>query len=634
MTPAALRQYQRYLLYTLVALLPLVITPGGRDIFRLGKEVFAQMIAFALVSLAGIEVIQEKRSAFVSKMILLPMAAFCVWSAVSVFWAAVRPLALYALFNLLLFCLFLLALARLLEPRHLRFVILLNLLPASITSIYTAIQYWGLDPLLLTPQGTVLSGRENAGGLVGDVNSAGCYLALSLMLSANSIFLERFLIRKAWALIGCGVVLGGLLFTQTLTAIAAAAAAAVIWMALNSYLYVYHSGEKRKLWIVMLCLFLLAGGTGAVFTLKNPNFRQRLLTRYQNFRAGDWARLTSYRAPIFAVTWHMAMESPLMGHGLQSFETDFYAAKLRHRPGQRISMPGSIESTPRQSHNEYLQVFAELGVVGLTTLLIFIGGLLHLGFLGFLSSSRFEDRQLMISFLSALVTILVASVGFFPAHLALTAVWIAMVGSAITTLAHDAVPRVRERGSQLPSLPHSGVSSSVSRKTRPLKASAIPWPLFLFAISIPLLAGYALLSPLLANERIGRATTLIERVLHGGVPDARVYLEQSLNLLEQARREDPLAPQLYQSAGTAYWYLYQFEAALENFSLAALLDPTPEGFTNLGEAYRALGKVEIAEKSFAKALAYNPEFEKAKNAKEFLEKLTGEKASRRSTVVP
>ncbi|HEY3128273.1 MAG TPA: O-antigen ligase family protein [Acidobacteriota bacterium] len=618
MSRSALRQYQRYFLYTLVLLLPLIITPTGRDIFRLGKEVCAQAITLAIVSLAAVEWISEKRTPSVPTIFLLPLLALCGWSGLTVFWSQVPPLALYALFNLVLFSLFAVALVRLLEPRVLRHLILLNLIPASFTGIYTVIQYFGLDPVLITPQGTPLSGRLNAGGLVGDVNTAGCYLAISLAISVNSIFLEKSAFRRAAVLSGCSASLIGLLFTQTLTAIAAAATALLILALLDSPLLFSVSRGKKKIVLVLVCLLILAGASGVAFTLKNPQFRERIATRYHDFQNGNWAKLTSYRAPMFAVTWHLARERPLIGHSLNSFETDFYAAKLRYRAGQQISMPGSIESTPRQAHNEYLQVWAELGIIGLISLLATLGSVLYVGFRGIVSSQDFEVRCLLIAALSAFAVVIISSLSFFPAHLALTAVWVVIPASGVVSMGNLA----RQT---------SGAASreNIEDRHRPRNVKetlhGVAPAEFVAALAFTLVGGYFLLSPLVANERISEATALIERVISGGDADVEGLLQRSLELLDFARRKDPLDPQIYQSAGTAHWFLSEFEEALKDFSYAALLDPTPEAFTNLGETYRAMGNLDLAEKSFTTALAYNPEFEKAKNARALVEKMRGNK---------
>lgn len=619
MNAQALRNYQRYLLYAMVALLPLILTPGGKDIFRLGKEVYAQILALGVVCLAAGEMVQTRRLPGIPPALLGALTAFCFWCAAATTWARVRPLALYALFNLILFVLFTLAISRLLDPRTLRFVILLNLAPATLTAIYTLIQYYGFDPLLITPQGFALSGRENAGGLVGDVNTAGCYLAVSLVLAVNSIFLERSSLRRGAALAGTTASLMGLVCTQTITSLGAAAAALGLLVSLDTLLFFKTSGGSRRLWLGAVGLLLFLGTSGALFALNNPKFRERLQTRYHDLRHGDWARLTSYRAPMFAVTWNMAMERPWLGYGLQSFQTEFFAGKLRHRPGRLISMPQSIESTPRQAHNEYLQVWLELGAVGLILLVAVLASLGALAVTAFRKGPTPEHRYLAVSLIAAYVTLLTASLSFFPAHLALTAVWAAIVSGALVATGIK---------------PGGWVGAPNVIKPRPLSASleeedrstaaAPAW----VAIGVALVGGYALLSPLSANEKIEQATTLVERVARGDEPNTQAYLARSLALLNEARRQNSLESQIYQTSGTAHWFLYQFDEALADFSRAALLDPSPEAMTNIGEAYRALDKPAYAAKAFEKALAYNPNFEKARSAQALIEQLKNGTAGR------
>ena len=145
---------------------------------------------------------------------------------------------------------------------------------------------------------------------MGDVNSAGCYLAISLIVAVNSILVDSSLARRAGAIVGAAAVLVGLIYTQTLTAIGAAIGAVGMLAAVD--LYLMASSRWRPRWLALggLAGLLAAGAAGATFAQQNQAFRERLVTRYQDFRAGNWADLTSYRAPVFAVTWRMAMEYP------------------------------------------------------------------------------------------------------------------------------------------------------------------------------------------------------------------------------------------------------------------------------------------------------------------------------------
>ena len=603
MNPPELRRYQRYLLYPLILLLPLIITPTGRDLFRLGKEVFAQILMLGVVVLSGAEALQERRVRLPAG-VLLPLGAFCAWSAASVLWTAVPPVGLHALFNLILFSLFLLALARLLRPEYVPFLFRLNLIPASITGLYTWIQYQGMDPLFITPQGMGLSGRENAGGLVGDVNTAGCYLALSLLLTINDLLAEGSTGKKAAVGAGCAAAFAGLIGTQTLTALGALMAGVAALAAANAYMLFSSRRPGRRLWVTVLLILLLALSGTALFVQQNESFRRRISNRIENLKARDWQALTSYRAGIFAVTWHMARERIWTGHGLNSFTTDFFDAKVRHDPGRRITMPLSIESTPRQAHNEFLQVWAELGLVGLLLLLATVGGVLRSGGRALSRLAGTEAGHSTAAALSACVGVLVAALGFFPAHLGLTGAWIVIPAGCLVALSR--VPEGRPSGDR---------RSENARMAEggggwiPVAACGAAW----------LIGSFALLSPLLANERTGEAMTLVERVVQAQEPNTRVYLERGLYLLEQARRADPIEPQIYQGAGTAHWFLSQFEEALDSFSRAALLDPSPEAFTNLGETYRAMGRTAEAVSCYDTALRYDPDFQKARNARQLVQ---------------
>jgi tetratricopeptide (TPR) repeat protein len=215
-----------------------------------------------------------------------------------------------------------------------------------------------------------------------------------------------------------------------------------------------------------------------------------------------------------------------------------------------------------------------------------------------------------VSLLSAFAVVLVSSLGFFPGHLALTGVWIVVVAASIVSLGAASTTFFQNLGKQ-----EQQAGTTTLRIWMPVAG----------ALTVAIAGGFLLVSPLISNERVNEATALIERVMRTDVANVQPYLERSLTLLAYARQENPLDAQIYQSAGTAHWFLEQFEDALKDFSYAALLDPTPEAFTNLGETYRGMGKLDMAEKSYDTALLYNPDFEKARNAKALVEKMRAEK---------
>ena len=75
---------------------------------------------------------------------------------------------------------------------------------------------------------------------------------------------------------------------------------------------------------------------------------------------------TEGRSTIWQVGWRMATDNPVRGVGLGSFETSSIHYVLE--PGT-LERADQVIDTPKVAHNIYLQVFAELGLVGLTMLL-------------------------------------------------------------------------------------------------------------------------------------------------------------------------------------------------------------------------------------------------------------------------
>jgi O-antigen ligase len=81
-------------------------------------------------------------------------------------------------------------------------------------------------------------------------------------------------------------------------------------------------------------------------------------------------RTGSGRTDIWRVGWRMVEDRPIVGVGAGNFE--FTTIRYLVQPGT-IEQDEFIVDTPKVAHNVYLQVLAELGIVGLTLMLVIIG---------------------------------------------------------------------------------------------------------------------------------------------------------------------------------------------------------------------------------------------------------------------
>jgi putative inorganic carbon (hco3(-)) transporter len=104
---------------------------------------------------------------------------------------------------------------------------------------------------------------------------------------------------------------------------------------------------------------------------------------------GSWERVSNVgesgaRGDIWTVAWRVGEDHALVGVGAKSFQAA--AADYVQEPGTLTNV-GSIAEDTKVVHNLYLELFAEIGIVGLSLFLIVVVGCLQAAWL---AARRFE----------------------------------------------------------------------------------------------------------------------------------------------------------------------------------------------------------------------------------------------------
>ncbi|CAN5207082.1 hypothetical protein BH20ACT13_BH20ACT13_24580 [soil metagenome] len=104
---------------------------------------------------------------------------------------------------------------------------------------------------------------------------------------------------------------------------------------------------------------------------------------------GSWERVSNVgesgaRGDIWTVAWRVGEDHALVGVGTKNFQT--VAADYVQEPGT-LTHVGLIAEETKAVHNLYLELFAEIGIVGLLLFLIVAGGCLRAAWL---AARRFE----------------------------------------------------------------------------------------------------------------------------------------------------------------------------------------------------------------------------------------------------
>ncbi len=89
-----------------------------------------------------------------------------------------------------------------------------------------------------------------------------------------------------------------------------------------------------------------------------------------------------FRKLMIAVSAEMIRANPVLGVGADNFgfETNRYRQALAAKDPSNPILVEAEDTIPERAHNEYLQIAAELGIVGLAIFAVFLAGIAFLGF--------------------------------------------------------------------------------------------------------------------------------------------------------------------------------------------------------------------------------------------------------------
>lgn len=410
--PAQSRSFEsllRALLILGVAVIPIFVSPAGKESFRLPKLALWRtegLIVGAVLILGMIwgwsgwrNVVRDWR---------FSLAAFAVfWSLVVTLASTNLRVSAYSLATVVATFFYFLGV----WIHSSRFTMPLGVVvfPGVVNAGVYFLQQAGLwNPLVPTAaHRAVLTDEEfrllSEAALLGNRNDIGAFLVLPTLvagaLAATSAGMRRYLYALAAIFLTAGVVA-----SKTRTALAALAVAVIVLAATHSL---------KLLWAT----FLAVPAAAAVAFFWAP-LRTLLAFSWENLRSGNYDALLSARVGPFLSAWQMGADHPLTGVGPGRFAGNYFEYKLRATEtyGSVITPDPYTTVSWGEVHNDFLQLFAETGATGL---------LLFLGFLVILGRCSFRARPdaapaVGILGLAAATSLALLSLAQFPLQLAAT----------------------------------------------------------------------------------------------------------------------------------------------------------------------------------------------------------------------
>lgn len=565
------------LLWLLVLAVPLVFVPTARDAFTLPKRLLGEWLALAsLLVLAvgaargrGIDAVAAWRRPVLRAVAPLLAVVLLGWA-----FSAHRAHVAEALVPFAVGCAALVGWSAGLGSRRLRRLLAVLLVPASLLALVAVLQVHGVfDPFSLV--GVTGSSRYGLTSLAGNPGHLAGFLALVCVV--GQALLPTLSSRRTRGLVTVALLLSvyALVATQTLAALAAVVVGSlVVWACVL---------PRRR------TVVLLAGGAVALVllvTLVAP-LRGRVTEKLGQLQRGEvnvvlTGRLDGWRAALW-----MAGRHPLLGVGHGAYVSEFADARLAlEERGVRFYRKHR-EPLFANAHDEYLEVAAEWGLIGVVALAWAVWLLLAAA--RRVATGAPRDAALAWG---GLATVAVLALAHFPLRVALSGFPALLLLAWVFARAAE----LRETG--------GGVERDGDAATA---ARPLAWALVVLLAAA--LAGQTVQARnLLRADRILNAVEqMTVRMAAAGQVQSTV-LWAHLRLIQEAEELAPADARLPLAAGGQYLLLHRPGEAVAQYRRSLRIEQRPETWLNLGRAQWAAGDRQAAVESWVTALRLQPRY--------------------------
>jgi len=417
----------------LVVLVPIVFYPRLVRAFNPPKELTFEILVIMCLIFWIIKMISQEKIKFIRSPLDFSVLAFIAICTFSLLWSdspyiTLKELPLFLTGPLLYFIIT----NNINNNKQINHILGVMLVIGGLFGIYGILQYNGIDFSFWIRN----LGRNKVFGLFGNVNYFAEYLIVLLPLAISLFFVCRNKVYKVLLLGGILAIGGSIILTFTRGSYLAIGVSSIFMF----FLYLSSQGksfikEHKKIFIFILAFIILVT---FLFVLPNPlnepgtaisSIKDRIsitqLTKDYSLRR----RLATWKFTIIMIKDH-----PILGSGLGTFKYNSlnYQAKFFDQGENRRFYPYGIAD---KAHNEYLQLWAELGIIGLGIFLWLIITYFHYGII---LLKRIKDKYkqgIVIGLMGGVMAVLVDAIFGFPLHLpaTLTLFWLIM-GLAIVTI--------------------------------------------------------------------------------------------------------------------------------------------------------------------------------------------------------
>jgi len=563
----------------LLIIVPLFVNKYVYD-FRVNQEVVLKLFTIIAITFWLVKIINTEKYSLQKTKLDLPLILFTLILVLSVLIRETRRVNLndfIIIFSYIL--IFFLITNNLDKKANFNSFIYLFFIISSLVSIYTMVQYYGFDPYL--------SDLQSLTSTIGQKNWISNYLVM-IFPALFSYFLSEKTRKKIIYFFWLSIHYTTLMICQSRGIWISISLTLILAIYIIFKLKFYEIFKINKKWLFLLLITFLIITT--IYSTKNPLNKSVITVTERAMSTFDEKDPSiNTRLLIWKTTFEMIKDKPLLGSGIGTFRMnylDYQADFLQKNPGY-IKYSGKAG----EAHNEYLQMWAELGIIGLV---IFIGIILifYSLIIDYLKKNdNDKDKLIVFGLVLGITCFLIHCLFCFPLHVpALGITFFAIMG---LTVAYTRKTNLYEISSDH-GLKEVKLINKINKKIK-IALSILMFIFMVFAINLLVIKPY-----------------IAELYYFKGMRyNVDKNYTKSLANFQYAVQLDPYNGRILHALGTTYYNLSIPDKAEEVLQKTKKYITDINTFYNLGLVYSQSGEYQKAEEEFKQAIYLNPLFNKA-----------------------
>jgi len=398
----------------MIILIPAIFYPRVIDVFDPIKTLTFSLLVIVGLMFWGFNVLKKEEFKIISNPLNIPVLSFMILCVLSLIWSnnpfiSLKELPLFLAGPLLYFII----VNNIYDEWQINRIIGAVIIIGFLFGIYGILQYNGIDFLFWI--GNVERGKVF--GLFGNAGYFAEYLILPLPIAISLFLVSKNKTIKILLLIGILIMASTIALTFTRTSYLSLVISFIFMLllfAISRRKRLFN--ENKIIFIIILTAMVIIVSLFVIPTSLNEKgtVLSTIKERVSISQLGS-EFTTGRRAAIWKYTILMIKDYPLLGSGIGSFQYNSlrYQAKFFDQGDNRALYPYGVAD---KTHNEYLQLAAELGIIGL---IIFIWLIFAYFYYGLKILKREKERYkqgVIIGLMGSVMAFLIDSIFWFPLH--------------------------------------------------------------------------------------------------------------------------------------------------------------------------------------------------------------------------